>query len=181
MVIFPCWQQRDQEVIYRSALTPDFATTAVWKGPYEFAVIERRIVECASSTEIRCQVRSRGDTTILDVVPEGSFVQVGDTVVELDDSNLLLEENDQKILIATRESQLSQAENTLLAAKIAKTEYLKGLYASQEKELSLALFVAERGKATAEAALKSAKALNRKGIFTALQLEAAHLKPGGGD
>jgi HlyD family secretion protein len=154
---------------------PEFLTATVWKGPYDFAVIEQGTVESASNTEIRSYVRSRtGSTTILSVVPEGTLVNEGDLVAELDTSNLLLDENAQQILVSTRESLLSGAENTLRAAKIARTEYLEGLYVSQEKELLSALFLADRTKAMAESALASAKVLHSKSVITALQVEAAH-------
>lgn len=155
--------------------SPDFVTTVAWEGPYEYAVSERGIVECASSIEIRSQVRSRGGlTTILTVVPEGSFVQAEDVLVELDASDLLEQENAQKILVATRQSQVSQAENTFRAAEITKKEYLEGLYVAQEAALTAALFVAERTKEAAEVNLESAKVLHLNGIFTALQVQAAY-------
>jgi multidrug resistance efflux pump len=154
--------------------SPEVLTTTVWRGPYDFAVIEQGTVESASNTEIRCQVHSRtGSTTILDVVPEGIIVNEGDVVVELDASSLRLDENAQQILVSTRESLLSEAENKLRAAKIALTEYLEGLYVSQEKLLLSELFLADRAKATAESGLESAKVLHVKGIVTALQVEAA--------
>src|SRR5438094_667566 len=130
--------------------TPEFLTTEVSQGSYDFVVIEQGTVESATNTELRCQVRSRGggggggdrgggsslggsSSTILDVVPEGTVVKEGDVVVELDSSSLALEENSQMIQVSTRESQLAQAQNSLRASQIGKTEYLEGLYVSQEK------------------------------------------------
>src|SRR5437868_5966505 len=79
--------------------TPEFLTTEVSHGPYDFVVIEQGTVESATNTELRCQVRSRGggggggergggslggsSSTILDVIPEGTMVKEGDVVVEL--------------------------------------------------------------------------------------------------
>src|SRR5262245_17577835 len=120
--------------------TPEFLLTEVTQGAYDFVVIEQGQVESATNTELRCQVRSRGggggggdrggggglggsSTTILDVKPEGTMVEEGEWVVELDSSSLLLEETNQKIQVSTRESQLAQAQNQLKAAQIAKTEY----------------------------------------------------------
>jgi HlyD family secretion protein len=154
---------------------PEFVTTAAWKGPYELAIIEPGTIESASSVEIRSLVRVRGGTTtILDVVPEGSFVNEGDKLVELDASALQIEENAQKILVETRESLLAEAKNTLDAAKIARLEYLEGLYVTQEKTLASALFVAERTKNAAENALESAKTLHAEAIFTSLQVQSAY-------
>jgi len=39
--------------------TPEFLTTTVSQGPYDFVVIEQGTVESARNTELRCQVRSR--------------------------------------------------------------------------------------------------------------------------
>jgi multidrug efflux pump subunit AcrA (membrane-fusion protein) len=155
--------------------SPELLTTTVWKGPYDFAVVTRGSVESGSSSELCCEVRSRGGgTAILDVVPEGTIVKEGDTVVELDSSNLLLELDQQKIVISTRESLLAQAQSTLKAAEIAKSEYLEGLYIAQEKQLLSELYVAERAKATSEAALESTKVLYEKAIVAAAQLQAAY-------
>jgi multidrug efflux pump subunit AcrA (membrane-fusion protein) len=153
----------------------DYVTTTAWKGPYEFTLIEPGTIDSASSVAIRSEVRVRGGMTqILEVVPEGAFVEAGQTVVELDSSSLREDENLQRIVIANRMSQLATAENTLAAAKIAKSEYLEGLYATQEQTLAQTVFTAKRAKDTAEAALESAKALYADGIYTALQVESAH-------
>lgn len=155
---------------------PELLTTTVWKGPYDFAVSTRGTVESASNIELRCDVRARGGSvTILDVVPEGTVVNEGDVVVELDPSSLLEEEELQKILISTRQSLVAEAENALKAAEIGKTEYLEGLFISQEKLLMSELFLAERAKATAEAGLESSRALYKRAIITASQVEAAHV------
>jgi HlyD family secretion protein len=171
--------------------TPEFLTTAVSHGPYDFVVIEQGTVESATNVELRCQVRSRGggggggdrggsglggsSTTIMEVVPEGSVVKEGDVVVELDSSSLLLEENSQKIAVSNRESLLAQAQNTLKAAQIGKTEYLDGLYVSQEKLIQTELFIAEQNLRIYEQGLKSAKALFERNIITGLQLDAAEV------
>ncbi len=171
---------------------PEFLTTEVGRGAYDFVVIEQGTVESATNTELRCQVRSRGggggggdrggggglggsSSTILDVVPEGTIVKEGDVVVELDSSSLVLEENSQKIQVSTRESQLAQAENSLKAAKIAKTEYLEGLFVSQRKLILTELYMAEQAYRTAEQAVAQAKSLLEKNIITALQLETAEV------
>lgn len=153
---------------------PDLVTTAAWKGPYDFAIVEQGSVESGSSTEIRCDVRARGGViNILEVVPEGTVVKPGDVVCKLDSSGLEIEENSQRVFLASREAQLAQAENTLNAARIARTEYLEGLFVSQEMQLESALFAAERLKETAQTGFESAKVLHAEAIFTTAQVEAA--------
>ena len=95
-------------------------------------------------------------------------------MVELDPSGLLEEEELQKILVSTRESLVAEAENALKAAEIARREYLEGTFVSLEKQLLSDLFVAERAKVTALAALESSKMLYKKAIVTASQMESAH-------
>src|SRR5262245_23886156 len=107
----------------------ELLTATVWKGPYDLAVVAKGTVQSGWNIELTCDVRSRGGSTaILDVVPEGTEVRKGDTVVELDDSLLRDEEDQQKIVISTRQSLLAQAESTLRAAEIARAEYADGLY-----------------------------------------------------
>jgi multidrug efflux pump subunit AcrA (membrane-fusion protein) len=155
--------------------SPELVTTEVWTGPFEHALVEQGNVESASSFEIDCEVRARGgNLAILEVVPEGTLVKAGDMVVQLDDSGLKIEENDQKILIASRQSLLAEAHNTLEAAKIAKLEYLEGLFIAQEKELDSLRFAAERNKETAAATFETAKDLYADAIYAASQVEAAH-------
>lgn len=152
----------------------DILTTTAWKGPYDYTVTARGTVSSASSTELICEVRSGGPATILDVLPEGTIVNAGEVVITLDASVLEDLADKQRILVSTRESLLSQADNTLKAAKIAKTEYLEGLFVSQEMQLESDLFIAERAKATAEAGVESAKALYEKAIASGQQVELAY-------
>src|SRR5262245_47822237 len=75
---------------------PRLSTTSASRGPYEFTVTEVGSVENAASIELKCEVKSRGGgggergggggVTIISVVPEGSHVEPGDIVVELDAS-----------------------------------------------------------------------------------------------
>jgi HlyD family secretion protein len=153
----------------------EIITTTVWRGPYDHALVTKGAIESASSTELKCEVRSRGGTTpILEVLPEGSVVKKGDVVVELDPSILREQENEQKIAISTRESLLATAENTHKAAVIAKKEYLEGLFVALENQYESELFLAERAKVTADAALASAKVLFEKAIGSALDVQVSY-------
>ncbi|HEV7401715.1 MAG TPA: hypothetical protein VGO11_02270, partial [Chthoniobacteraceae bacterium] len=64
--------------------------TTVTAGPFLQEVIERGEVQSSSNTEVRCQVPSRGTlgVAIIQIVPEGTYVQPGDALVKLDDSGL---------------------------------------------------------------------------------------------
>ncbi len=153
----------------------EIVTTTVWRGPYDHALVTKGVMESASSTELKCDVRSRGGTTpILEVLPEGAVVKEGDVVMELDPSILREQESEQKIAISTRESLLTTAENTHKAAVIARKEYLEGLYIALENQYESELYIAERGKATAVAAVESAKVLFEKAIGSALDVQVSY-------
>src|SRR5688572_17201854 len=97
----------------------------VTKGPYDFMVLEQGEVEPASAIELRCEVKSRsaggsgGSTTIIEVVPEGTFVKgprpeapKGDLLVKLDSRALELEYKQQQITVNTSDALVFQAKKT---------------------------------------------------------------------
>jgi multidrug efflux pump subunit AcrA (membrane-fusion protein) len=166
--------------------TPDLIMNTVSKGPYDFVVIEQGQVESATNVELRCEVRARGgggggsssgmggtSTTILEIVDEGKQVEAGDIVVKLDSSAMEDDRDTQRIAVAGRQAAVVQAENTLAASKIARDEYLYGTFVQSEKQLESLVFVANQALTTAQNQLNSAKALQLKGIVTALQVETA--------
>jgi multidrug efflux pump subunit AcrA (membrane-fusion protein) len=164
--------------------TPDLIMNTVSKGPYDFVVIEQGQVESAANVELRCEVRARGgggssggmggtSTTILEVVEEGKQVEAGEIVVKLDSSAMEDDRDTQRIAVAGRQAAVVQAENTLAASKIARDEYLFGTFVQTEKQLESLVFVANQALTTAQNQLNSAKALQLKGIVTALQVETA--------
>src|SRR5262245_38724476 len=129
----------------------------VYKGPYGFEVLEQGEVEPASAIELRCEVKSRGSggtgggsTSILEVVPEGTFVKgprpeapKGDILVKLDSRALELEFNQQQITVNTSENLVFQAKKILEVAEIAKQEYLQGTYLQDKRLATGEVFVAE--------------------------------------
>jgi multidrug efflux pump subunit AcrA (membrane-fusion protein) len=156
---------------------PQVITNTVSRGAYEFVVIEQGEVESANATELRCEVKSRGaggsGITILEVLPEGTAVKEGDVLVKLDSSSLDQELVTQQIKCNSQQSLVVQAQNTLEAAKIARTEYLEGTFKNEERLILGEVFVAEQGLRTAETGLASAQRLAARNIITALQLEGA--------
>ena len=52
--------------------------------------VERGEIESSSNVEVRCEVQGRGSagTAIIEIVPEGKYVEKGDFLVKLDDSAL---------------------------------------------------------------------------------------------
>jgi multidrug efflux pump subunit AcrA (membrane-fusion protein) len=153
--------------------TENILTREVFRGPYEHIVLEQGVVESSSSVEIRCEVKSQsaGGTEILWVVDEGTHVKKGDKLCELDSSALEQDLVQQEIVCNTSAALVVQAENTLSAAEIARTEYLEGIFKQEEQVILSEIFVAEENLRRAQLAFQSTERLAAKGIVTALQLE----------
>jgi len=75
-----------------------------------------------------------GSTTIISIIPEGSWVKPGDMVAELDSANFRLELDQQKIRVAGVKGDLEQVTNTLKVAEISLEEYRDGVF-PQDKML----------------------------------------------
>ena len=146
----------------------------VFQGEFKASVVETGDLESSKSVEIRCRVKSkgRGGTAILKIVPEGTRVEEGDFLAQLDDSILRDELTQQKIQVATDKANVIQAENDLATAKSVRKEYENGAYglelATIQSELALA-------KETHRRAIKQLTYITRlavKGYATDTQLEA---------
>ncbi len=148
-------------------------TYQVVRGEFVSEVLERGDVESASNVEIRCEVESQGSgVMILRIVPEGTYVQPGDFLVELDSSSLRDRFTQQQITVANAQANLIQAQNVLDTARIAKQEYLEGQYRQQLLAIQIENFVAQENKRRAEDYLKYSQSLAQKGYITQAQLEA---------
>ena len=170
----------------RGGDAPQVLISRVAKGPYDFVVIEQGEVESASNIELKCEVRSRGGgggggssggggITIIEVIDEGTRVQAGDVVVRLDSSALEQERVTQLIKVNSQKSLVVQAENTLKAAQIARTEYLEGTFKQEEKLILAEIYVAEQALRSAQLAFDSAQRLAAKGLLSGLQLEGEQI------
>ncbi len=158
-----------------SSVDPDaLITQTARRGPFDHIVLEQGEVESSSNTEIVCEVKSRGSggTAILWVIEEGTKVKKGEKLVELDAAELDLNLKEQKIQVITAESRLATAEAKLEQAKIARQEYLEGVYKTDEKEILSEKARAEQALRKARLESQSSERLVAKGLLNALTLEA---------
>jgi multidrug resistance efflux pump len=161
-----------------SAVAPtDLITTTVSRGPFEFVVSEQGTVENATNIELKCEVKSRGGPgsgmTIISVVPEGTHVEAGDVVVELDASALEQERLTQLIAVTGQKALLVQAENKLAAAQIARQEYEQGTFLGEERLLIADEYLTQQTYRNAESALEQTRRLFARAVVTAKQVESA--------
>lgn len=136
-------------------------------------ITERGNVESASNVEIRCEVQSRGQagTTILWIIPEGTYVEPGDELVKLDSSALEDELTQQQIICNNSEAAVIKARNDLETARIAKKEYLQGAYTLEQNQIAMKKFVAEEAERQATQTLEYSRGLAKKGYVTDLRVE----------
>lgn len=136
--------------------------------------LERGNVESASNVEIRCEVQSKNlqGTTILEIVPEGTYVQPGDILVRLDKSQLENDRIKQQITCSNSEAALIKARNDHASALIAKREYEEGSFREQEQQILSEISTAQENLRRARDYLKYSERLAVRGYVTQLQLEA---------
>jgi len=149
-------------------------TAPVELGPFVDEVIEPGEVESSSNVEIRCEVQSRNSagTTILEIVPEGTYVEEGDFLVKLDDSALQTELLQQDIVCNNSHSLLIEAQADEEAARLAQEEYESGTFKQEKEQLESAEFVAQEDLRRAEEYLRYSEQLAERGYVSEVQLEA---------
>lgn len=133
-----------------------------------------------------------GQTTIISILPEGTFVKKGVLVIELDSSQLEEQEKQQRILVTQAEADLRKAEENveiqkqqnesdLAAAKLAqdlaqldleKFSAPSGEFDQQRNEIKGEIAVAEEELSRAIEAYEFSKRLAKKGYKTQNDLEA---------
>jgi HlyD family secretion protein len=118
------------------------------------------------------EARGGAGIAILWVIDEGTKVSKGDKLVELDSSQLEVQLKEQRIVVVTSEANVSSAEALVEQAKIARQEYLEGVYLTEEKAILSEMAIAEQEMRKAQLALGSSERLVAKGLVKSLQLEA---------
>lgn len=154
------------------AETPLFHS--VERGPFLHEISESGEVHSSRNVEIRCEVRARGQggVTILEIVPEGTYVKPGDVLVKLDGSSLEDERTQQEIVCNASEAAVITAGTAVENAKLAKREYIEGTYEQQRDLIKSKIAVSEETKRRAVDYYDYSKKLANRGYITKLRLEA---------
>ena len=154
--------------------TANALTFEVFQSEFVASVNEAGDIESSVNVEIRCEVKSNGTagTAILKIVPEGTMVEGGDFVCQLDDSVLRDQLTLQKIAVAEDKASLIQAESDLDTAKRILLEFENGLYAQETAKLQAEVATAEEAARRAAEFRRHSETLSRKGYRTKTQLEA---------
>lgn len=146
----------------------------VTSGPFVQEVLERGEVQSSHSVEVRCEVAARGSygVSIIQIVPEGSYVKKGDFLIKLDDSALQAELVQQQIACNTSRALAVEAKADYDGAKLAMDEYANGPFRQDEQALESDLFVQQEDLRRAEEYYRYSQKLAARGYTTEVQLEA---------
>ncbi len=157
--------------LFRGDGNPQVITRRPIVGEFAIDIVERGDVESSSNTELRCEISSAEGVRILEIVPEGTMVNPGDVVVQLDDSTIRKDLNTQRITVNTVDAAYSKAKNEYDAALIARKEYELGMFVQEEQKLESELFVAEEQSRRAKNSYGHSRTLAARGYITDSQLE----------
>lgn len=143
------------------------------RGPFQLTVLAQGELESSNSRDIVCQVKNENSSgiPIIWLIDEGTIVEEGDKLVELDGSVIEESVQSQSILVANALATVIRSKADVEAAEISLRQYLEGEYISERKTLLSQIALAEQAKRTAELNLLNSKRLQAKGLITELQIE----------
>lgn len=170
----------------------DIQGAKVRRGPLRITVLQRGELSAKNSTSIKSEIE--GQTTILQLVPEGTVVQPGDLLVRLDSSDLVERELQQRISsdnadaahkkakaqhdiqVSQNQSDIEAAERKLQFAEMDLNKYKEGDLEQLRKEAEDRILLARQKRTQAENTLTWSKTLHDKGFLTQTELDRDDLE-----
>ncbi len=159
----------------------------VRRGPLLISILARGDLSAADSVDLRSEVEGR--TTILSLMPEGSHVQPGDIVCELDATPMIEQRFQQNIAVRNAEaafvkarqnyeiqksqnrSDIAMATQKLEFARLDLRKFQQGERDSQLEKAQQAIDLAKEDAARAAGKLAWSEKLAAKGFLTSSELE----------
>ncbi len=150
------------------------------KGEFVSQVLDQGEVQSSENIEIRCEVRPAGGSiAVLEVVPEGTMIinteenpRDKDRVLcQLDSKAFEKDLDQQRLAINTANTSLIQAEAAWEAAKVARTEYIEGIYEQNRKQILNEIYNSQQETEQAAAYLDHSTKLHAKNFITTQQLK----------
>ena len=150
-----------------------FKFRQVENGLFKHTVIESGVIESSQNIDIICNVRSRaGGVQIIWVIEEGTQVQKGDKLVELDTTTLEDSLQQQQLIMNRASSTKISADAAVRRAEIARQEYLEGTFKQNEQLIESNILIAKQNLSTALDKAAFSERLAAKGFVTQQQLQA---------
>jgi len=166
--------KRKTPIAWNSGSASQPLMAEVTSGPFKQEVLERGEVQSSRSTEVRCEVAARGSAgvSIIEIVPEGTYVKEGDFLIKLDDSLLQADLNQQQIASNTSRASVVEAQADYDSAKLSLNEYINGPFRQDEQALESDEFVSQEDLRRAEEYFRYSQKLAARNYVTEVQLEA---------
>ncbi len=142
----------------------DIITFVVRRGPLPITVVERGSLESSSNMDVYCMVE--GQTTIINIKPEGTRVKKGDVVCELDSASLKDQLVNQRITTESAKANYQNAKLTREVAEIAVTEYTEGIFKQELESIQGEIKLAESDMTRSEDRLDWARRMFDKGYVS---------------
>lgn len=172
-------------------LDGDLIPASVTREPFEVVLNVQGHLDSQSNATLSSQVE--GSTTIISIIPEGTWVEEGDVVCELDSSSLSENLKQQQIDVTQAEAKLAQASESLSIqqtqnqsdiaaaelnkdlAKLDLEKYEDGEYPAKQRELAGTVAIKLEEFRRAEEDYEFTKRLVRKGYETPSDLESKRI------
>lgn len=164
---------------------------AVARGPLRITVLERGNLQAADSVVLKSAIEGR--TTILFLIEEGTWVDEGDLVCELDTAALHEQRVTQEISVQNREaawikakqnhaiqeseneSSIGTAERTVTFSQMDLKKYVEGDYPQRVQQIEEEILLAQEELQRAVQDLEWSERLAERGFLENTQLEADRL------
>jgi HlyD family secretion protein len=167
----------------RSAEPPKCWT--VRRADFDVPVLAPGLVQCSEAVVIRCELErmnfgtgasAQGNaSTIMSLIPEGTFVKKGDLLCELDSSDFRALAEQQQIKVAQAKAEERQAALDLEIAEISEHEYKEGLSRQTVQQYLGQLALARSDLQRGSDRLHWSARMLEKGYLSAAQLTTEQL------
>jgi HlyD family secretion protein len=162
------------------------------RGALTISVVQRGNLAARDAVSIKSEIE--GQSTIIQLIPEGTQVKVGDVLCKLDTSELVDKQLAQEISVQNAEaaftkakaqydiqasqnkSDIETAERKLQFAKLDLEKYEKGDYGQKIKESDDKILLAEQERAQAENNFNWSRTLADQGFLTKTELDGDSIR-----
>lgn len=132
-------------------------------------VVEQGTLESSNNIEIKSKVR--GQNTVIWVVPNGTYVEPGDTLVRLDTLEIEDAINERSKYAFWSRAGAESSAAQVRRARLAVDEYKKGRFVSQRMGLEKDEAIAESNLRTAKNMFRHASRMRERGYVSELEID----------
>jgi len=127
-------------------------------------------LQSADNKDVKCEIA--GGSTILWIIPDGTVVEEGQKIVDLDSSGIEEQLAAQTGVYEKALAAQIKATEDAAAAAIAVKEYVEGTFLKDLQEVEAQITIAQENMRSAQNVLDHTERMARKGFATPLQVEA---------